>query len=204
MVAWEDKTACLVSPPLVQESSLMAVCWCLPHHRPQDGWWHLQDELCMADTGICTSWWTTAIRNYMDVLAGPLTDWLSSLWLQGMYVSKPSSFSCSLPSSSLCIFPSPQFFIRVFQWWEEPLVRLSQPACTTTVYLSTAVNCLPNPELTVEARLTWSQVVEVRNYCLSQAKAIGQHNWAALNRYCREAVLTPWVKAQRHRAEDWD
>ena len=200
MVAWEEKTACLVSPPLAQESSLEAVHWCLPRHRPQDGWRYLQDELHVAGTGMCTSWWTTAIRNYVDLLALWQTH-SALLGCKGRMSLNP--LPLAVPSGSLCTFPSSQFFIRVFQWWEELLVRLSQPACSTTVYLSTAVSFFPNPELTVEARLTWSQVVEVRNY-LSQVKAIGQLSCAALNKHWREAVLTPWVKAQRHRSEDWN
>lgn len=137
-------------------------------------------------------------------LNSPLTDQLCFLWLQGMRVSQPSSFSCSFPSGSLCVFPSPQFFIRVFQWWKEPLVRLSEAVCSIAVFLSAAVSFFPKPEFTVEARLNWSQVVDVRNYFLSQAKAIGQLSCATCHRYCREAVLTPGVKARRQRSENWD
>lgn len=59
-----------------------------------------------------------------------------------------------------------------------------------------AVSFFPKPEFTVEARLSWFQVVEQRNYFLTQAKAIAQLSCAVLNRFCGEAVLAPWVKAQ--------
>lgn len=53
-------------------------------------------------------------------------------------------------------------------------MRLSQPARSTTAYLSTAAGFSPHAELTVEARLTWSRVVGARNRVPSQAQAVGQ------------------------------
>lgn len=107
---------------------------------------------------------------------------------------KRSFLSCSLPSVSLCFFPH-QFFIRVFHWWGEPLVRLSQPACSTPVYPSPAISFFPNSEFTVKATLAWSEVLGVRKHLVPSCGS-----WAARlccpEGPCREAVLMPWVKAQ--------
>lgn len=82
-----------------------------------------------ADTGICTSRLTTAVRNYVYLLAGPLTDWLCSLWLQGTHVSKPVAVN----SLRLYLY---FFFITSFSYGSFSDERKHFCGCTTSMFIS--------------------------------------------------------------------